>query len=313
MNTGIRAAAFGGGHGLAATLQALKGQVGSLTAIVGVSDNGGSSGRLRNEFGLLPPGDLRMALTALCSEGDWGQSWAAVLQHRFRGDGPLGGHALGNLLITALWQQDEDLVGGLRAVGELLGCEGVVLPLSLTPLDVVAQVEMGGALNTVSGQVEVATASGRVRSVSLVPEDAAATPQALQAVAEADVLFFGPGSWFSSVMTSFALPQMRAAVAASSARKVLIANLCSQQGETQDFSPAEHFLALRAFAPEVAFDTCLVDSLLLDDELLAAAASLGAKAVSYAFSSDPGAARHNPIALRRAIGEHLPRFGGNAL
>lgn len=302
---GPRVVAFGGGHGLAASLRALRTVTDQLTAVVGVSDNGGSSGRLRSEFDLVPPGDLRMALTALCADSDWGQSWAQTLQHRFPGDGPLGGHALGNLLITSLWQQSEDLVAGLARVSSLLGSVGRVLPLSLTPLDIVATVDFAGVEQTVRGQVEVATTNGRVVDLSLEPSSATATPQALTAVAEADVLVFGPGSWFTSVLTSFALPDMRAAIAGSAARRLLIANLCSQQGETEEFSPAEHLETLAGFAPELRIDACFVDSELVDSELGEAVHGLGATLVSASLASQHDPHKHDSEALGAEIRRYL--------
>jgi uncharacterized cofD-like protein len=132
--------ALGGGHGLAASLAALRRLTPDLTAVVTVADNGGSSGRLREEFGVLPPGDLRMALAALCGDDRWGQTWARVLQHRFESDGEMDGHAVGNLLIVALWQLLDDHVLGLDWVASLLGARGRVLPMAVTPLDITARV-----------------------------------------------------------------------------------------------------------------------------------------------------------------------------
>ena len=129
-----RVVALGGGHGLAASLAALRRVTDNLTGIVTVADNGGSSGRLREEFGILPPGDLRMALAALCRDDEWGRTWADILQHRFSGDGPLANHALGNLLLAATWDQLGDTVKGLQLVGELLGAQGRVLPMASVPL-----------------------------------------------------------------------------------------------------------------------------------------------------------------------------------
>ncbi|MCB0912336.1 MAG: YvcK family protein, partial [Propionibacteriaceae bacterium] len=126
--------AFGGGHGLAASLTALRQLTHRLTAVVTVADDGGSSGRLREEFPILPPGDLRMALAALCGDDEVGRAWAEVLQSRFPGDGPLGGHAIGNLLIAGLWQQMADPVAGLDMVAAMLHVEGRVLPMAAVPL-----------------------------------------------------------------------------------------------------------------------------------------------------------------------------------
>ena len=141
MTPGRRVVALGGGHGLAASLAALRRVVSDLTAVVTVADNGGSSGRLREEFGVLPPGDLRQALAALCGDDDWGRTWARVLQHRFSSDGEMDDHAVGNLLIVALWELLGDHVDGLDWVGRLLGAQGRVLPMAVTPLDITASVQ----------------------------------------------------------------------------------------------------------------------------------------------------------------------------
>ena len=136
--------ALGGGHGLAASLTALRGVTTDLTAVVTIADNGGSSGRLREEFGVLPPGDLRMALAALCGDDRWGQTWARVLQHRFESEGEMDGHSMGNLLIVTLWELLHDHVDGLDWVAGLLGARGRVLPMALTPLDITAEVRGAG-------------------------------------------------------------------------------------------------------------------------------------------------------------------------
>ncbi|HLL62395.1 MAG TPA: 2-phospho-L-lactate transferase CofD family protein, partial [Propionibacteriaceae bacterium] len=133
-----RVVAFGGGHGLAASLSALRRITDRLTAIVTVADDGGSSGRLRAELNCLPPGDLRMALAALCGDDESGRTWADVLQYRFAGDGALSGHAIGNLLIAGLWERLGDPVAGLDMVARLLGAEGRVLPMASVPLEIEA-------------------------------------------------------------------------------------------------------------------------------------------------------------------------------
>ncbi len=151
--------ALGGGHGLSASLSALRRVVRHLTAVVTVADNGGSSGRLRHEFGVLPPGDLRQALAALCGDDDWGQTWARVLQHRFASTGPMDEHAVGNLLIVALWELLGDHVRGLEWVARLLGAQGTVLPMSVTPIDITAAVH--GADPAAPGRVEHGARPGR--------------------------------------------------------------------------------------------------------------------------------------------------------
>lgn len=153
--------ALGGGMGLSASLTALRRITGDLTAVVTVADDGGSSGRLREELGVLPPGDLRKALAALCGDDEWGQTWAQVIQHRFESKGDLHGHAVGNLLIVSLWEQLGDHVQALDLVGKLLGAHGRVLPMSAVPLELQALVrghdpERPEDVVTVRGQATVA-------------------------------------------------------------------------------------------------------------------------------------------------------------
>src|SRR5690606_35175619 len=174
--------ALGGGHGLYASLSALRRVTKNLTAVVTVADDGGSSGRLRKEFGGMPRGDLRMALAALCRGDEWGQTWSQVVQHRFSSDGPLNGHALGNLLIVTLVQQMGEPVAALDWVGRLLGAQGRVLPMSTVPLGIRARVRERGEdgrmrTRTVDGQVAVASTSGQVQSVQIVPADPPACPE----------------------------------------------------------------------------------------------------------------------------------------
>ena len=183
----VNVVALGGGHGLAASLSALRRVVDDVTAVVTVADNGGSSGRLRREFGVLPPGDLRQALSALCGDDDWGRTWARVLQHRFVSDGEMDNHAVGNLLIVTLWELLGDHVDGLDWVARLLGAQGRVLPMAVTPMDITATVRGAdparpGELSIVRGQVEVASTPGQVTEVQLEPLDPPACPQALAAV-----------------------------------------------------------------------------------------------------------------------------------
>ncbi|MET1062579.1 MAG: 2-phospho-L-lactate transferase CofD family protein, partial [Aeromicrobium sp.] len=179
MEGDLKVVSLGGGHGLAASLSALRRLTTELTGVVTVADNGGSSGRLRAELGGLPPGDLRMALAALCGDDEWGRTWAGILQHRFNGDGPLKDHAMGNLLIAAIWDQVDDHVAGLDLVAELLGAQGRVLPMATVPLDIEADVRLWSApdrLSVVRGQVEVASVDGQVVTVRLDPGDPPACP-----------------------------------------------------------------------------------------------------------------------------------------
>lgn len=301
--------ALGGGHGLAATLSALRQITPHLTAIVTVADDGGSSGRLRDEFDLIPPGDLRMALASLCAEQASG--WAEVIQHRFPGDGPLGGHALGNLLLTALWQLRGDPVLGLDAVATLLHLHGRVLPMSAVPLSIHAQVmDDRGNEFRVHGQVAVATAQGEIRSIGLEPADPPARPEALAAIADADWVTLGPGSWYSSVIAHLLVPEQAEALQQTKANRILVLNIVrpgEQIDETRE-QPAEDLLAvLMQHAPRMRCEFVLVDPVAVHDRglLESRAAALGAEVVWDELSASAGGAVHDPdrlaLALRRIM------------
>jgi uncharacterized cofD-like protein len=304
--------ALGGGHGLSASLSALRRVVDDLTAIVTVADNGGSSGRLRREFGVLPPGDLRQALSALCGDDDWGRTWASVLQHRFASRGEMDNHAVGNLLIVTLWELLGDHVDGLDWVARLLGAQGRVLPMALAPLDITAVVRGADpsrpeALTSVSGQVEVASTSGRVTAVHLEPQDPPACPQALDAVRAADWLVLGPGSWFTSVIPHLLVPELRDCVVRSAARRAVVLNLVPQAGETDGFSPERHLEVLAAHAPDLRLDVVLADRAAVPDtgSLREAAKALGAELVIADLALGDGTPRHDPVKLANAYARIL--------
>lgn len=310
--TGPRVVALGGGHGLAASLQALRRVTGRLTAVVTVADDGGSSGRLRSELGALPPGDLRMALSALAGTDDWGRAWEEVLQHRFGGAGPLAEHAVGNLLLTGLVETTGDPVAALDLVGRLLGCAGRVLPMSPQPLDICAQVQAAdGSLRHVAGQVAVATTTDRITAVQLQPADPPACAEAVRAVEEADWVVLGPGSWFTSVLPHLMVPGLRAALEATAARRLVVLNLTAQTGETSGFSPQEHLRVLAEHAPGLRLDVVLADRAAVVDTrgLMAQAGAAGARLALHPVAREDGTPRHDPARLAAAYDEV---FGGRA-
>ncbi|UED83570.1 gluconeogenesis factor YvcK family protein [Streptomyces profundus] len=306
--------ALGGGMGLSASLTALRRITGDLTAVVTVADDGGSSGRLRDELGVLPPGDLRKALAALCGDDEWGRTWSEVIQHRFQSEGALHDHAVGNLLIVALWEQLGDHVGALDLVGKLLGAHGRVLPMSAVPLALEASVlghdpASPDELARVRGQAAVALTPGEVREVMLVPHDPPAVPEAVEAVLDADWVVLGPGSWFSSVIPHLLVPELLQALVSTKARRVLSLNLAPQPGETDGFSPQRHVEVLVQHAPKLAFDVVLADRAAVPDgESLsqAAAERLGADVVlapvaaSGGSGAGAGSPRHDPELLAAA-------------
>ena len=299
--------ALGGGHGLAASLAALRRLTSDLTAVVTVADNGGSSGRLREEFGVLPPGDLRMALAALCGDDRWGQTWARVLQHRFESEGDMDGHAVGNLLLVALWQLLDDQVAGLDWVGGLLGARGRVLPMAVTPIDIMARVRGASSaapdeVSTVRGQVAVATTPGEVLEVSLEPYDPTACPEAVRAIGEADWVVLGPGSWYSSVIPHLLVPGLRAALAATPGKVVVTLNLETQPGETDGYTPEDHLAVLHGTAPDLRVHTVLADPASVPDAagLEAMTRDLGARLVLADVALEGAPGQHDPEKLARA-------------
>jgi len=306
-----RVAALGGGHGLFASLSALRRVTRQLTAIVTVADDGGSSGVLRREFGVLPPGDLRMALAALCGDDAWGTTWSKVVQHRFTGGAGLDGHAVGNVLIVALWELLGDTVQGLDWVGRLLGAHGRVLPMASVPIDLVAQVEGAdparpNEISTVYGQAECAATTGRVRSISLIPSDPPACPEAVAAIRTADWVVLGPGSWFTSVLPHLMVPELAQVLISTRARRLVALNLAPQPGETEGFSPHTHLEVLADHAPALTVDIVLADRGAAGGtaaQLEKAAGRLGARLVLADLAMRDGSPRHDPRQLAGAFAE----------
>lgn len=316
-----RAVALGGGHGLHATLLALRvlaarGEISDqITAVVTVADDGGSSGRIRKELGLLPPGDLRMALDALAADDAQAQLWADVVQHRFGGTGALAGHAVGNLVLAGLMETLGDPVAALDEVGALLRVAGRVLPMSRTPLvieaDVVGLGDQPEQAHRIRGQVAVASTPGRPSRVWLRPAEPVACAEAVAAVRDADVLLLGPGSWFTSVLPHLLVPELRAAILASRARRIVVLNLAPEPGETAGFSPEQHLAVLSEHAPGLTFDAVVADAdaVPVPDRLRRAAEGMlapgGQVHLAPVAAADPTTPRHDPVALADAIGAVL--------
>ena len=309
----LKAVALGGGHGLHATLRALRRITADITAVVTVADDGGSSGRIRRELGLLPPGDLRMALNALAGNSPGDELWAQLMQHRFEGTGALAGHPVGNLLLAGLMERFGDPVLALSEAGRLLGVVGRVLPMSPVPLDLVADVDHidddPEHRRTIRGQASIATTVGRVRAVRVLPAGAPACAAAVDAVREADVVVLGPGSWFSSVIPHLLVRELAHALMTTSARVVVVLNLVPQAGETDGFSPVELLGALLGHAPGLRIDVVVAD-----DQSGAEPQSLedfarrsGSGLVVSPLATDNDVAIHDPVRLARALVE---AFGG---
>lgn len=309
-----RVVALGGGHGLAASLAALRELTPHVTAVVTVADDGGSSGRLRRELGAVPPGDLRMALAALAGDDECGRTWARLLQHRFGGTGALAGHPVGNLLLAGLAETLGDPVAALDAVAGVVHAVGRVLPMSPQPLEIAADVAGlddtdPARVSRIRGQVAVATTVGRVVSVMLVPPAPPACPEAVAAVAAADLVVLGPGSWFTSVLPHLLVPDLLAALAGTRARRVVALNLAAQPGETAGFSPQQHLEVLAAHAPGLKVDAVVADTAAVADArgLMSGVSALGARLLLAPVAAGDGTPRHDPrrlaAAYRQVLGE----------
>lgn len=256
--------ALGGGHGLYATLSAARRLTPYVTAVVTVADDGGSSGRLRSELDVVPPGDLRMALAALASDSPHGRLWATILQHRFGGSGALAGHPIGNLMLAGLSEVLADPVAALDELGRILGVKGRVLPMCPVALQIEADVSGLEAdprmFRLIRGQVAIATTPGKVRRVRLLPTDPPATRQAVDAIMAADLVVLGPGSWFTSVIPHVLVPGLAAALRATSARRALVLNLVAEPGETAGFSVERHLHVLAQHAPGFTVHDIIIDA-----------------------------------------------------
>jgi uncharacterized cofD-like protein len=245
--------ALGGGHGLATALRAIRRYAGSITAVVSVADDGGSSGRLRRDLGVPPPGDIRRCLVALAGDDSIdGAVWSTAFEHRFR-EGELEGHALGNLVLVGLTESMGSFADALDQAGRLLRAVGRVLPATVEP--VVLKAELSD--ETVEGQVAVANSRG-IRRVELVPADVAATPAAIEAIQAADQVVYAPGSLYTSVLPVLCVAGLRDALAATGARVVQVANLRPQVPETSGMDVADHLAAVlehRARVDTLVYDT----------------------------------------------------------
>ncbi|GAB3177776.1 uridine diphosphate-N-acetylglucosamine-binding protein YvcK [Nesterenkonia halophila] len=314
----FRVAAMGGGHGLSATLAALRIIAAEhLTAVVTVADDGGSSGRIRHDMDVLPPGDLRMALTALCDDTDWGRTWAQVMQHRFSSrDGVVGSlddHAMGNLLIVSLWELLGDPVDGLRWAGALLGARGQVLPMSRQPLTMSGQVRRDGTTERVESQVELARAGrlGRLTEVQLHPAEAEACAEAVSAIELSDWIVFGPGSWYTSVLPHLLLADLRAAIHGTEARRCVVMNLSGEDEETAGLTPADHLEVLVQHAPGLRIDAVIADPSSMEEPerpaFEQAAAALGAVVHYHHVRREEDREVHDPLRLAIAFDDVFSR------
>ncbi|HZU23801.1 MAG TPA: gluconeogenesis factor YvcK family protein [Terriglobales bacterium] len=313
---------FGGGTGLSNLLRGLKrytkspsepdaaARIEQLTAVVAVTDDGGSSGRIRSEFNMLPPGDIRNCLVALAEDE---HLLSRMFQYRFAAGRGLEGHSFGNLFITVLAQMTSDFVEAVRLASEVLAIRGRILPASGVAAQLGAEMRDG---SFVVGECAITHSRSGVRRVHLIPSDTRAVPETLAAIAEADLITLGPGSLYTSLVPNLLVPGIPEAIAASRATKVFICNLMSQPNETLGMTASDHLQALHEHAGMALFDTVLVNRAPLSDDLLnnyaassatpvlydsARLATLGVRVVEGNYLAEGAIARHDAAAVARDL------------
>ena len=299
---GPHVVAIGGGKGLSTALRAVQRYAGLIDAIVTVADDGGSSGRLAPGLEIPPPGDIRKCLIALTPEDS---VWRDLFEYRFEG-ADVSGHSLGNLILASLADLTGDFRSALRAAEKLLGTVGSVIPASAQRLHIEATVDG----TRVEGQVELALSHGVVQEMRLLPSEAVASDEAIDAIGRANQIIVGPGSLYTSVLATLLVPGLAEAINQSSARLVYVANVSTQDGETLGMDCADHLDALigmsgmRPPAAIVANETSVtfpppLEALVVDEEVLA---TYGVDVVSGHFVDlDSTVPRHDPVRLGGAL------------
>lgn len=252
LNRGPKIVAIGGGTGLSGLLRGLKQYSANITAIVTVADDGGSSGRLRREIGVLPPGDIRNCVAALADEE---KLLTELFQYRFQAGEGLSGHSFGNLFLTAMTEITGDLEKAIAASSKVLAVRGKVLPATLSDVRLWAELADG---RQVEGESSITEARGQIAKIGCIPANPPALPAAIRAIEEADYLIVGPGSLYTSVIPNLLVPQIREAIAQLKAPRIYVCNIMTQQGETEGYTVADHVRALDRACGQRLFDAVLV-------------------------------------------------------
>jgi uncharacterized cofD-like protein len=256
---GPQIVAIGGGHGIATVLRGLKVYTNNLTAVVSVADDGGSSGELRRNLGILPPGDIRNCLAALSDDE---ALLTQLFQYRFGEDTGLGGHSFGNLFISALSDITGSFEKAIAESGRALSVHGRVLPATLHNVRLVADIQLPNALAEVRivGESQIPQTIGRIRRVWLEPDNASAFPPSIQAILASDLIVIGPGSLYTSVLPNILVPDLLAAIRSSRALKIFISNVATQLGETDQYSSGDHIRALEGMVGSELVDVIICNS-----------------------------------------------------
>lgn len=257
-----RIVVVGGGTGLAVLLKGLKKYTSRLTAIVTVSDDGGSSGRLRAEMGVLPPGDIRNCLVALAETETLMDK---VFQHRFRAGGGLQGHTLGNLLLVAMSEIAGDFVSAIQEVSKVLAVRGVVLPATLEPVVLAATMEKG---STVIGETRIRKHEGKIERISLIPDQCLPVPETLKAIQEADAIVLGPGSLYTSIIPNLLVKGVAESITKAQAPVIYISNIMTEKGETDGFTAADHLQVIKRHLNQQLVDYVIINSGVIDEHRL---------------------------------------------
>jgi uncharacterized cofD-like protein len=309
---GPKIVVIGGGTGLSTLLRGLKTYSANITAIVTVADDGGSSGRLRREIGVLPPGDIRNCLAALADEE---KLLTELFQYRFKAGDGLTGHSFGNLFLTALSDITGDLERAIAASSKVLAIQGQVLPATLSDVRLWAALSDG---RHIEGESNITAAGGTIVKIGCTPPNPPAVPAAIKALKEADYIIMGPGSLYTSVIPNLLVPEIADAIAASKAPRIYVCNIMTQPGETQGYTVADHIRAIDTACGKPLFNAVLVHKksptaraliryaqqnshpVFLDREDIA---KLGRRIVvaNVMHEDDTGCVRHNPQRLARVL------------
>jgi uncharacterized cofD-like protein len=262
-NRGLNLVALGGGTGLSTLLAGLKRLVGehqfddiwlaNLSAIVTVSDDGGSSGRLRDELQMLPPGDIRNCMIALSEDSNL---LSRLFRYRFRGKGELGGHSFGNLFLAALTEVTGDFTEAVRLSSEVLASKGHIYPATISDVRLIAELEDG---NVVRGETQISASRAPIRRLRLEPEQCLPLPEVLKAIRTADIITVGPGSLYTSILPNLLVSRVSRAIGESPATRMFICNLMTQPGETDNYSARQHLETVKSYAPEIHFDYVIIN------------------------------------------------------
>ncbi len=262
--TGLNFVAIGGGNGLSTLLSGLKRFVNAsvmepiwldnLSAIVAVTDDGGSSGRLRDELQMLPPGDIRNCMVALSEDS---RLLSRLFQHRFRGEGDLGGHSFGNIFLAALSEITGDFAEAVKLSSEILASKGHIYPATVADARLAAELGDG---SIVQGETNIAKVGGSIKRLYLEPQGCKPMPETLAAIAEADVISIGPGSLYTSLLPPILVDGVADAIANARAVKIFVCNLMTQPGETDGLSARAHLEIVRQYAPQIDFDYVIVNN-----------------------------------------------------